>query len=56
MGLERGKSILTEVFPGEVQTEGVLKTEREFVKEEEEGIPGRGTCKGGESHEQFKST
>lgn len=41
-------------LPREVWANGILN-EREFIKEEEEGIPGRGMCRGGESHKQFKS-
>lgn len=33
---------------------GVLKTGREYGKEEEEGRPGRGMCKRGDAHKQFK--
>ena len=33
---------------------GVLKTEREYGKEEEEGSPGRGMCRRGDAHKQFK--
>ena len=32
-------------FPEEVWTDGVLKMEREFGKEEKEDIPGRGRCR-----------
>lgn len=32
---------------------GVLKTEREYGKEEE-GRPGRGMCRRGDAHKQFK--
>lgn len=42
-------------LPREVWTDGILKIERKFGKEEEGYIPGRGMCKEGESHKQFNS-